>query len=225
MLKHLAGVSMIALSTPALAASSDAVYELTVIIDTVQTPALCDLEHNICINGQPPAFTEGPVPYRFATLKITHDALTKHNARLSDMTNPPTNDGRITSFTLASLPGIDGGEAPGYLTIPAADPYCPAGYPDRLFESIPPCSYINHLRIDGEGYALDLSPIIENRLAGTIDISDAQEHGVGCDLHMMGANDVWTGTWSCFSEGGTVGSTHTFTAKSRRVDREHVAER
>ena len=111
MLKHLAGVSMIALSTPALAASSDAVYELTVIIDTVQTPALCDLEHNICINGQPPAFTEGPVPYRFATLKITHDALTKHNARLSDMTNPPTDDGRITSFTLASLPGIDGGSS------------------------------------------------------------------------------------------------------------------
>src|SRR5262249_61499299 len=131
MLKTLAGVgvSMLALATPALASPPDRIYEFTVITDTVQTPPICGYD------GLPPCtFTEGQVPYRLATLTLTHDALTKHQARLSDMTDPSTDDGRVISFTLARLPGLDGEEAPGALSIPEADPYCPSNYPDRLFE-------------------------------------------------------------------------------------------
>jgi hypothetical protein len=201
-------------AAPAWAASPEQIYEFIVLTDTVQTPPICGTEP-----GEPKCtFREGKAPYLLATLTLTHDALTQHGAQLSDMTDPPTDDGRVISLVFSTLPGADGDAAPSYLTIPATNPYCPSSYPDRLFQTIPPCSFIARLRIGGEGYTLDLGPIIGNHLSGTIDIVDFQEHCVGCTLQMQGRNNNWSGTWECVSGGGSRGSLHSFTAISTRIN-------
>jgi hypothetical protein len=209
MLKTLAGVgiSMAALVAPAAAASPDEIYEFTVITDTVETPPFCRIN---CV------FTEGPVPYKLATLTLTHAALRRHEAQASDMTNPITDDGRIVTLTFPVLPGSGGGEAYGYLSIPVTNPHCPAGYLDRLFEAFPPCSSLGHLKVDGDGYTLDLE-VRGSHLGGTIDINDEQPHGVGCSIHMQGSNNNWSGTWACTFALGNGGSEHSFTALSMRV--------
>ena len=48
----------------------------------------------------------------------THKTLKEHEAQLSDLTDSPTNDGRVITFSVASLPG-DMEAAPFYLSIPA----------------------------------------------------------------------------------------------------------
>ena len=217
MLKTLAGVgiSMAALVAPASAASPDQIYEFTVITDTVQTPIFCGLD------GEPPcSFQEGPVPYKLATLTLTHEALTKHEAQASDLTDPITDDRRIVTLTFPVLPGSQGNEAPFSLSIPVTNPSCPAGYLDRLFEAFPPCSSLGHLKVDGDGYTLDLE-VKGNHLSGTIDINDDQPHGQGCRLSMQGHNNNWAGTWVC---GFFTLSLHSFTALSMRVGGE-VADR
>src|SRR5262245_33250795 len=114
----------------ASAAPPDQVYEFTVSADTLQIPPV------FCTpDGTPPcAYEPALVPYKLATLTLTHDALTKHQAQASDMTNPITDDHRIVKLTFPTLPGSGGGEATFYLSIPVSDPLCPGGYPDRLFE-------------------------------------------------------------------------------------------
>ena len=208
MLKTLAGVgiSMAALVAPASAASPDQIYEFTVITDTVETRPCGHA-------GDPPCFQEGPVPYKLATLTLTHEALTKHEAQASDLTDPITDDRRIVTLTFPVLPGSGGGEAYGYLSIPVTNPHCPAGYLDRLFEAFPPCSSIPHPKLSDDGYTLDLE-VKGSHLSGTIDINDEQPHGQGCRLSMQGHNNNWAGTWVC---GFFVLSVHSFTALSMRV--------
>ena len=84
MLKTLAGVgiSMAALVAPASAASPDQIYEFTVITDTVETRPCGHA-------GDPPCFQEGPVPYKLATLTLTHEALTKHEAACAPISETP----------------------------------------------------------------------------------------------------------------------------------------
>src|SRR6516165_8915639 len=145
MLKTLAGVgiSMAALVAPASAASPDQIYEFTVITDTVETRPCGHA-------GDPPCFQEGPVPYKLATLTLTHEALTKHEAQASDLTDPITDDRRIVTLTFPVLPGSGGNDANRYLSIPATDPFCPAGYLDRLFEAVPPCASRARPKVDGD---------------------------------------------------------------------------
>ena len=217
MLKTLAGVgiSMAALVAPASAASPDQIYEFTVITDTVETRPCGHA-------GDPPCFQEGPVPYKLATLTLTHAALTKHEAQASDLTDPITDDRRIVTLTFPVLPGSQGNEAPFSLSIPVTNPSCPAGYLDRLFETIPPCSGVARAKVVPEdGYTLDLE-VKRSHLGGTIDIDTEQPHGVGCSIHMQGENNNWAGTWSCSFEFS--GSKHSFTALSMRVGGE-VAKR
>lgn len=204
-------------AAPVFAASPDQIYEFTVISDTVQTPALCNADKTECIGGVPPTFTEGPVPYKLGTLTLTHKALRNHEAQLSDVTDPPTDDGRIVTFSVANLPG-DLSEAAVYLGIPETSPFCPSSYTDRLFQTIPPCSYIARSKTgSADGYTLDLGPITKNHLSGEIDITDVQQHGYGCALQMQGHNNNWSGTWECIAALGSLGSLHSFTAISARV--------
>ena len=172
-MKTIAGAALLTLlASSAQAGPREEIYEFTVITDTLQTPPLC--RPSLC------TFTEGPVPYKLATLTLTHDAVREHQAQLTDLTNPPTDDGRVISFSVPSLPGAGVGEFPQFdLTIPATNPFCPAGYPDRLFQTIPPCSSVGRFKVDGDGYTLDLGPIIGNHLSGVIDILDEQPHGLG----------------------------------------------
>jgi hypothetical protein len=202
------------LTAPVSAAPPEEIFEFTVITDTLQTPPQC-LGNPAC------TITEGRVPYLLGTLTLTHDALTQHQAQLSDQTNPPTDDGRVISFSVPNnLPG--GLLAPGSLDIPATNPLCPSSYTDRLFQTIPPCSFIVRLQIDGDGYTLDLGPIIGNHLSGVIDIVDEQPHGDGCVLRMQGGNGNWSGTWACTIFG--FGTLHSFTAIAMQVNG-HVAQK
>jgi hypothetical protein len=106
------------------------------------------------------------------------------------------------------------------------NPACPAGWPDRLFATIPPCSskvFSFPRFVHTNGYALDLQ-ITGNHLSGAIDIQNAQQHGDGCSISMQGHNNNWSGTWRCFVFGA--GPLHSFTAISRRVDGQaHIAGR
>jgi hypothetical protein len=109
MRKALFGAASVLLSitAPLSAAPREEIYEFTVITDTVQTPIFCGLD------GEPPcSFQEGPVPYKLATLTLTHEALTKHEAQASDLTDPITDDRRIVTLRFPpGLPGSGGGEA------------------------------------------------------------------------------------------------------------------
>jgi hypothetical protein len=204
-------------AAPVSAAPPDRIYEFIVVSDTVQTPADCSAGNTECIGGVPPTFAEGPVPYKLATLTLTHKALKEHQAQLSDMTDPPTDDGRVVTFIIANLPG-DLGEAAGSLSLPATAANCPSSYTDRLFQTIPPCSFIIRQKIPpADGYTLDLGLITKNHLSGAIDITDFQQHGYGCALQMQGHNNNWSGTWECVAYLGTGGSLHSFTAISTRV--------
>jgi len=90
-MKIIAGAALLTLvASSAQAGPREEIYEFTVITDTLQTPPLC--------RPSPCTFTEGKVPYKLATLTLTHDALRDHQAQLSDQTNPPTDDGRVISF-------------------------------------------------------------------------------------------------------------------------------
>jgi hypothetical protein len=170
-----------------------------------------------CIGGVPPTFSEGPTPYRFGTLTLTHKALKEHQAQLSDMTDPPTDDGRVVTFSIANLPG-DLSEAAGSLSLPATAANCPSSYTGRRFQTIPPCSFIIRQKIPpADGYTLDLGPITKNHLSGLIDITDVQQHGYGCALQMQGHNNNWSGTRECIAAAGTLRSLHSFTAISTRV--------
>lgn len=149
---------------------------------------------------------------------MTHDGLTQHTAQLADLTSPPIDDRRVVTFTVATLPNpppFSDTEGTTYLSIPQTNPYCPASYPDRLFQDIPPCRYIASQKIaPGDGYRLDLT-VVGNHLSGTIDISNGQTHGYGCILRMTGDNNNWSGWWDCFLHG--TGPKHSFTAVSSRV--------
>jgi len=206
-MKIIAGAALLTLvASSAQAGPREEIYEFTVITDTLQTPPLC--------RPSPCTFTEGKVPYKLATLTLTHDALRDHQAQLSDQTNPPTDDGRVISFI---VPGSY------FLSIPATNPLCPAGYPNRLFQTIPPCSSVARFKLGGDGYTLDLGPIIGNNLSGTIDILDEQPHGLGCNLRMQGSNGNWSGTWQCgFFETSIL---HSFHAIAMRVGHEHEHEK
>ena len=202
---------LLGITAPLSAAPREEIYEFTVITDTVETRPCGHA-------GDPPCFQEGPVPYKLATLTLTHAALTKHEAQASDLTDPITDDRRIVTLTFPVLPGSQGNEAPFSLSIPVTNPSCPAGYlGDRLFATFPPCSGVARAKVVPEdGYTLDLE-VRGSHLGGTIDINDEQPHGVGCSIHMQGSNNNWSGTWACTFALGNGGSEHSFTALSMRV--------
>jgi hypothetical protein len=205
--------ALITTAAAALAAPPDQIYEFTVTADTVTggTGApfpFCGTECTV---------TESAVAYKLATLTLTHDALTRHTAELSDMTNPPTDDGRVLTFAVETLPdppnpipGL-GGFAPNSLSIPIQKPGCP----DRLFQTSFQCPGFERF-IHGDGYALNLM-IVGDHLSGSIEIGNIQSHGDGCSISMTGHNNNWAGSWRCVAFGA--GPLHHFTATSTRVSK------
>jgi hypothetical protein len=155
---------------------------------------------------------------KLGTIVMVEHVLNTHKAQLSDLTNPMTDDKSIIMFTMPrDLPGNYGDMARYYLNISTSNPYCPVTYPDRLFQTLPECSYVDHQPIGGEGYTLDIKIASGGRLlSGTIDIADVQQHGYGCDIEMTGSNNSWKGTWSCVQAGSRY-EVHTFTATSKRI--------
>jgi hypothetical protein len=207
----LALVALIGTASEALAAPPDQIFEFTVIADTVTGGV--GVPYPFCGSGC--VVTENTDPYKLATLTLTHDALTRHTAVLSDMTDPPTDDGRVISFIVEKLPDPDnpfpqlGGAASDFLTIPNQRPGCP----DRLFQTSLQCTGSPRI-IHDNGYAFDLM-IVGDHLSGSIEISDIQFHADGCVLSMQGHNNAWAGSWRCFAQGA--GPLHHFTATSTRV--------
>jgi hypothetical protein len=190
----LAATTAIALVTPARAAPPDQIYEFTVISDTIE-PLRCS-------SIPPPApdqceTTEGPVPYKFATLNLTHEALTSHEAQwvhhVCDATDK-IDDGHVISLVMSS---------------PSYGPNIP--------------NTLGGL-CDVSGWDFDLT-IRGNHISGSINSVVAGIGASGCFLKMSGSNNNWAGTWRCGSPKDPNSVFHSFTATSRRVEGQaHVSQ-
>ena len=89
MLKHLAGVSMLALA--ARAAAEPLVFEFTALEDTMTVGTV--------VPGNTISTTELP-PHKLATLTLKQAALREHTVQATDMTNPVTVDAHFVAFTV-----------------------------------------------------------------------------------------------------------------------------
>ena len=107
MLKTMAGVgiSMLALGQTATAHPRDVVWEFVVQNDSLEELRCSTLQPD---QEPPPGFdctiTEGPAPYKLATLTLTHAARTSHQAQWSrDWQGEDTvDDGHVVSLVMAS---------------------------------------------------------------------------------------------------------------------------
>jgi hypothetical protein len=172
-------LALLAIATTASAAPPDQVYEFTVLTDTLEQPAICgpDLQGPL----GPCTLSEGPVPYKLATLTLTHDARTQHTTQFAEVGTVAVqfgpkfcgfaaslDDGRLVSFV-----------APGALRVPLSPNQ------QQLLQIVPDGSRFN-LQVTG------------NHLSGCIDLQLSAEHIGGlCFLSMTGSNNNWSGQWSC----------------------------
>jgi hypothetical protein len=229
MLKTLAGVgvSMLALAAPALAEQPNIVIEFTTLEDTMTVSTL--------IPGNTISTTELP-PHKLATLTLEHAALREHTVQATDMTNPVTVDAHFVSLAvdpqgccksapIQNLPGST-------IDIPSIlEPSwgCPAGYPDLIWPTNPPCREGYGQKVQSDGYTFNLE-LNGNRLDGTIDVGCCGTFGVhyACNISMTGSHNHWSGTLDCAALYNSQGvrERHSFTAISRRVDGQaNIAER
>jgi hypothetical protein len=98
--RYLALATAIVVSGSASAQPPNVSFEFVVITDT--------LEPLMCSTREPPPdsceMTEGPVPYKLATLNLTHEALTTHRAQwYRDWQGQDTiDDGHVISLVMSS---------------------------------------------------------------------------------------------------------------------------
>ena len=159
----------VALASPAYAAPPNQVFEFDVVDEDLETSVFACTEHE-------PSCTiveNTKVPYVLGILTLTHDSLTTHQAVWIDCSPNCTDadDGHVVSFVPSVI-----SEPPDPRERQLEVPFEPT--------------------MIGQGWTVDLKQV-GNRLSGTINIGNAEQHGSGCVLQMMGTKNNWTGTWWC----------------------------